>query len=84
LKGSWAGWVLQCNGRCYGVMESGKRSVKMGWLMGVIGFIDVGFGEVEWVLRDLIKGSHIGNFFVQNYINLSLLYTATIELAKKE
>jgi hypothetical protein len=40
------GRVLKCNAQCYGVMEIGKRGVKMGWLMGVLGSIDGGFGKL--------------------------------------
>jgi hypothetical protein len=43
--GSWAGWVLPCYALCYGVMKNGKRGVNLGGVMGLIGFVDGGFGK---------------------------------------
>ncbi len=63
MKGSWAGWVLQCYGRCYGVMEIEKQGAKNGWLMGLIGFIGGGFGESVLVLGDLITACRVGICF---------------------
>jgi hypothetical protein len=45
VGGCLFGRVLQCYALCYGVMEIGKRGVKLGGVMGVIGFIGGGLGK---------------------------------------